>query len=222
MSFNNLTICYFNYRYRTCPVSYPLFNEANNMCYDTCGPYNYENTTQGTCLPCLYNCYTCSNITTIICLSCNSTVDHRVISGTNCLCDLGYYDTGATVCASCNYSCATCTVGTACTSCTTTRTLASGQCQCNDGYAVTGASICVSCSILILGCLNCTSPTACMACDVVHNFVLSSYGNCECSYGNYLNSSASECLPFCSDGITIAPQEECDDGNLIAGDGCSP
>lgn len=29
------------------------------------------------------------------------------------------------------------------------------------------------------------------------------------------------CAPFCSDALAIFP-EECDDGNLVSGDGCSP
>jgi cysteine-rich repeat protein len=30
------------------------------------------------------------------------------------------------------------------------------------------------------------------------------------------------CNPICGDGIVIPIKEPCDDGNLVAGDGCSP
>lgn len=91
MTFNNLSMSYFNYRYRSCPAGFPFFNEANSLCYDVCSAYYYGNTSQSACLPCYYTCYTCSNVTNTTCLSCNSTTDHRILTGTNCVCAAGFY-----------------------------------------------------------------------------------------------------------------------------------
>lgn len=91
-----------------------------------------------------------------------------------------------------------------------------------------------------MGCATCTNNSTCTACIPASNFLLQANHTCSCA-DMYVLSGANcvscliscvcvgyqwdvngQCTPFCSDRITISPPEECDDGNLNAGDGCSP
>lgn len=67
---------------------------------------------------------------------------------------------------------------------------------------------------------NCSEVEYCVSCSVTFSgggdFVQCSV----CSGGYSVDPSLNECKPICGDGL-VAPEEECDDANLNAGDGCS-
>lgn len=61
------------------------------------------------------------------------------------------------------------------------------------------------------GCLSC--PTGCSLC-------LNANLCTECASVNFI-PQGNQCVPLCGDGAIIRPSEQCDDGNIINGDGCS-
>jgi cysteine-rich repeat protein len=77
----------------------------------------------------------------------------------------------------------------------------SGKCVCDYGFFINAMNICEQCKAQ--GCVNCLSQTQCIECDT------SLY---------YLAANVT-CDDTCGDGFKI--YVECDDGNLVNGDGCS-
>lgn len=75
------------------------------------------------------------------------------------------------------------------------------KCVCDYGFFINDMKICEQCTAT--GCLNCINQTQCIECDA------SLY---------YLAPNAT-CDDKCGDGFRI--YVDCDDGNLIDGDGCS-
>lgn len=75
------------------------------------------------CSSCHFSCYTCTNNASTACTSCNTARDKREYKSANntCMCISGYYDSGVSICASCNYTCSTCALSTSCTSCNITK-----------------------------------------------------------------------------------------------------
>ena len=55
-------------------------------------------------------------------------------------------------------------------------------------------------------------------CNASNHFLINN-GKCDCEQGYYLNQTSNICQQICGDGVII--YLECDDGNLIDGDGCS-
>lgn len=138
--------------------------------------------------------------------------------------------------------CGSCTNPTVCNGCDTANhyVMDSGSCVCMSSYFMNSSLQCESCISYLDGCDTCANATVCTACLPNSNYTLNSNGTCQCMdmyvrsgpnciscFVNcvcvgYAWDSHGVCSSFCSDGITIEPTEECDDGNLIAGDGCSP
>jgi proprotein convertase subtilisin/kexin type 5 len=75
------------------------------------------------------------------------------------------------------------------------------KCVCDYGFFINDMNICEQCTAT--GCLNCLNQAQCIECDT------SLY---------YLAPNAT-CDDKCGDGFKI--YVDCDDGNLIDGDGCS-
>lgn len=118
--------------------------------------------------------------------------------------------------------------------------LVEGQCICISGYYIDQAGICQTCGSALIGCDICDTDIACLTCFTASYFALQPNLTCACvpmyvpsgntciscfvdcvCYGYQWNASH-VCTSFCSDSITITPMEQCDDGNFVAGDGCSP
>ena len=68
-----------------------FYLRADNLCYTTCLPRFFKNTTARTCEHCDYDCYTCASAGS--CLTCNETLDFRQFNSTTSRCDpmVGYY-----------------------------------------------------------------------------------------------------------------------------------
>ena len=72
------------------------------------------------------------------------------------------------------------------------------------------------------GCLaNCSVIGSCLTCNVSAS-ASGEFVEClSCSGGYSVDSALNACRPICGDGI-LAPEEACEDGNTMAGDGCGP
>lgn len=75
-------------------------------------------------LACDGTCATCN--TSPGCLTCS--ID-KVLSGTSCICNAGYWMNGFS-CTNCDYSCATCSDGTSCLTCSVNRVISGLLCVC--------------------------------------------------------------------------------------------
>ncbi len=60
----------------------------------------------------------------------------------------------------------------------------------------------------------------CHLCDIAGHYILSTtvYNQCDCMSGYYMDGNG-VCQDICGDGKLLLT--DCDDGNLIFGDGCS-
>lgn len=109
----------FNNRVRSCPVNLTYYEPTSGLCYDICPSLYHANATSLICLPCHYSCQQCSGpYSSTLCSSCSLT-NKRTLNGTQCLCDIGFYDNGVALCLPCDPECLTCTNGTnsSCSSC---------------------------------------------------------------------------------------------------------
>ncbi len=74
----------------------------------------YYDNSVAACALCENNCLTCNGAATTNCLTCDSN-NHRVLSGSTCICQDGYYDDNTNaMCQACHYSCQTCTSSSSC------------------------------------------------------------------------------------------------------------
>jgi len=92
----------------------------------------------------------------------------------------------------------------------------SPQCHCNEGYRGSGFD-CVDENECADGTAGCGVNTACI------NY-LGVPARCRCADGFAPREDGDgrlDCVPLCGDG-EVGPGEECDDGNLLPDDGCSP
>ncbi|CAD8102908.1 unnamed protein product [Paramecium sonneborni] len=186
---------------------------------------------------CRIGCSSC-DYTTNTCLSCEFTgfIPISFYCQNNCGDGLvvqdpyGFYseqcDDGNTINDDgCNTSCQfQCQPSSICTSCINNR------CEiCNTGYQLSNAKICIPIcgdSMLLVGeqcenssilpykgCINCQAQcqSSCLTCNT------SGLGCLSCKNG--YNRIDNLCYSFCGDKIKTE-DEECDDGNLIIGDGC--
>lgn len=80
----------------------------------------------------------------------------------------------------------------------------SGDCVCQSGYALDADGKCKTCSQFVSECATCSSKTTCTVCHL-----------------GYELGGPANCSAICGDGL-LRGSEQCDDGNNVAGDGCSP
>ena len=67
------------------------------------------------------------------------------------------------------------------------------------------------------------SSTLCFTCNTQGNWNFipdDKSKKCTCQKGFYFNSLSETCISRCGDGIKVF-EEDCDDDNLISGDGCT-
>jgi cysteine-rich repeat protein len=88
-----------------------------------------------------------------------------------------------------------------------------GRCNCIQGWIVG-----LHCTTVV-GCTSVTlvnNQSRCIACNAAKHFSL--FGT-TCIFAPHYSFTGSDCIEICGDGFVI--NAECDDGNLIDGDGCS-
>lgn len=142
------------------------------------------------------------------CVTCDPRSSYN---GKECVCQLGTFGNGLT-CTSCDITCSKCT-GPGANQCTQCRdislTLLDGFCStrgpCNPGYYLDGSS----CSRCSENCAACTNPFECSTCIDGFEPITLPLGA----------QTVVSCSEKCGDGKRFTA--ECDDGNLINGDGCN-
>ena len=113
--------------------------------YCSCNNGYFDTTNVQLCTACSYTCQTCVTSATH-CLTCPATRTF-VSASSSCPCIDKSYDAGVAACASCLYSCATCTNGTTCLTCPATRMLSLAlACLCNPGTFDAGQPTCSTCA----------------------------------------------------------------------------
>lgn len=156
------------------------------------------------------NCVLCSSMIAGCQLCLDSTTCTKCLNGY-------YIDTGTGVCVVCSVAinnCAICDNSTYCTLCNSDSYLSNNNanCICNSGlYPVAGLCSVPGCSSAIR-----FTNTVCLACSTINHFRLVGT-NCTCMLG--YTQTANACIVTCGDGLVL--NENCDDGNVISGDGCS-
>ena len=171
-------------------------------------------------------CLDCDTHT--ICTRCDETNDY-------------YLNEVTKECVACPvYGCDQCASMDECAVCESSFTFYLGTCFCQKGtYLDLDVDICIDCSPF---CKYCTGPTAfeCTSCIHDQNRVLVGT-TCVCDEYNYqepetgetcvkINNNkcdrgyikielTGECVEICGDGVLLV--RECDDGNIVNGDGCS-
>ena len=147
------------------------------------------------CSNCLSSCQTCGYYYDD-CQSCNSS-QNRYLDDGSCVCNAGYYDTGAVdnicvLCSSALTECYNCTNGTVCI-------------ECNENYFLFTSGGATECEVCNAKCETCSiTSTNCTSCNnVSYNRVLS--GNtCACESGYVEIGGSTPCLSCDSlnDGCT--------------------
>ncbi len=171
------------------------------------------------CTNCTYGYYVNDNHT---CTKCDVPMEHCsycLVSDTCLDCSFGFYP-NVSECLLCKLQmkeCIDCTTESFCTQCTIDFIPVNGTCQCREGYLVT--QVCTT----ILGCVSnhyVSGIKRCLACNAAANFTYSNF-NCSCQDGYRIFGTNEDavCVETCGDGLLI--YLECDDGNLLNGDGCS-
>lgn len=165
-----------------------------------CDPSQYYDAVIDECFDCHFDCATCTGAPipgNSNCSACKNPTRMLVDGSCYMTCDNNQ------ICLSCHGSCKTCSgsLSNQCLSCPNSKYLNEGSClsACPAG-SFPQASQCRSCPD---GCVACIGLNACTSCTP--GFVLSQ-GKCW--------------VLKCGDNIRV-PGEECDDGNVSSGDGCS-
>uniref|UniRef100_A0A8D8XPL7 furin n=1 Tax=Cacopsylla melanoneura TaxID=428564 RepID=A0A8D8XPL7_9HEMI len=196
------------------------------VCLQQCPEGYFENTEEGTCVPCEPNCASCQDRPD----HCTACDHHLVLYGNKCLaaCPDKTYETDDYRCAPCHNSCETC-IGPAAKECVT----------CRSGYYEL-AGICYSscpvtyypdkkrreCRPCPSGCATCTSGGQCTSClsdyELKSNDCIKS-GTANCSPSQYWSGSACEkCHSTCGlcDGPAADSCLTCPDGKLLEASSC--
>ncbi|KAL1453686.1 hypothetical protein WDU94_010006 [Cyamophila willieti] len=196
------------------------------VCLQQCPEGYFENTEEGTCVPCEPNCASCQDRPD----HCTACDHHLVLYGSKCLaaCPDKTYETDDYRCAPCHNSCETC-IGPAAKECVT----------CRFGYYEL-SGICYSscpatyypdkkrreCRPCPSGCATCTSGGQCTSCltdyEIKSNDCIKS-GTANCSPGQYWSGSACEkCHSTCGlcDGPAADSCLTCPDEKLLEASSC--
>lgn len=216
------------------------FNCTNSTVCVDCIPNLYIEV-DSTCSPCanfMPNCQNCTNqsictfclanyiIDSGSCILCSSKIPGCKtcirLSGSspyiNCTLCLGGYFLNGTICTLCNVpipNCAICSNNHNCQLCNSDsyQSPDNSTCICNDGLVFVSGFCSVS------GCSSAyrfSTATVCLSCNTTNNFYYSG-SNCACVVG--YQQMGINCQVICGDGLVLT--EQCDDGNVISGDGCS-
>lgn len=178
----------------------------------------------GACKDCVENCEVCTGIAQVDCQKCTT---GKFLVNSICIDGCPDYTYLVEVsasgneekyeCYACGSSCRVCTADDECTDCDSPTYLYEGTCytECpGDFLEDTGQRKCVECEDSITHIYN-TETTQCTPCD---SFTLTSL-----SLDGYCNEICGDgaALRFSSELTNIAKRGDCDDGNLVSGDGCS-
>ena len=134
-----------------------------------------------------------------------------------------YSNSTGFVCYACGAYCLTCLNSSVCTNCDSTKVLSSGICTCPmNSYLYN--DICYGCHYSCHTCAATGQFYNCLSCDSTTYRIQSATTppfECVCSQAQGFQAveGAAVCVDICGDGKNIT--SECDDFNVIDGDGCS-
>ncbi len=115
------------------------------------------------------------------------------------------------MCATCNYTCATCSGPSTCLTCNAVKfrqiNMVTGLCDCLIGYYDKGNQLCLACNYK---CLTCSSSLMCDTCDPSTRDT-TNLSNCLCLPGFWDNGFSQSCSP-CAAGCST-----CLNGNNCSG-----
>jgi len=186
-----------------------------------CDPGFYLDVT--TCKSCDPTCSTCIGAGPSKCTSCSTHSGLAGGSGSNCICDSGFYpNTDSAHCFACDGTCVTCS-GPAdkdCVSCISGASVVSGHCTCPPAQYL-GSTSCQSCDST---CTQCQGPgsAACTQCHASASLSGGAPSNCACQSGTFPSTTAANCQPCNSSCATCSDKEttkclSCKSGAVLSG-----
>ena len=172
--------------YPNCCGSSPYIDTMQSTCVASCPARTYLQNSTINCLPCAYDCYTCTNNST--CVTCNNTTDKRQHNSSTNRCDpiSNYYESGITVATLCTYP----------NCCGDAPIIYTAQSSCVAScpartYFENSTMNCLSCAY---DCFNCSNNSTCTACD-------------NSTDKRQFNSTTNRCVPiynYYESGATVA------------------
>ncbi|CDW80137.1 UNKNOWN [Stylonychia lemnae] len=214
-----------------CTICSPGYYRKGKLCVSACAFDEFL--VNDTCRSCDPKCSSCFGISQNQCYTCAENLDTGIgyfQHKTSCLstCPDGFYpDYILKICSPCKPECATCNSLNFCTSCVY------GPYQLNDGECTHFTCLDTQYRALKpqLSCFECDSTCQtcqgvskydCLSCKAKDKFVAQQCLSCNQQPGmtEPLDDSSTECIEICGDGFNYGFYQ-CDDGNLINGDGCS-
>jgi cysteine-rich repeat protein len=221
----------------SCPLGYPYFDIASQLCLSSCNPYTYLNATDNSCYPCINTvCYTCNVNNSNICLTCAT---NFVVVNNTCICDTsqGTYLYINGQCYTCNNLQPYCTLCSYSGNISIAYSSSNFMClTCNStlGYFIDPNNVCQPCSVA--NCATCLGYTSCAVCSGGYGVTAS--GTCStcpitgcqtctnltacsvCSTGyNKINNLCYTCPTSCTCGGYTLPKYSNGDCSTICGDG---
>jgi len=157
------------------------------------------------CLPCSYDCLTCSR--TGVCDSCSRDKDFRQLDNVTlrCMPIIGYYDINQTVCVRCPPSCLSCISASYCIQCQSGYYFFNNTCSsgCPKRFFIEKSSLtCQSCP---LDCFYCDSINNCLDCSLAGDFRMPTSDSKRCaSIVGYYDDNSPVCKP-CQNNCSICP-----------------
>ncbi|CDW72739.1 UNKNOWN [Stylonychia lemnae] len=214
-----------------CVICADGFNRRGQYCVEKCADSEFE--VNGVCKSCDSKCSTCYGTQETQCYTCSENTETQLgyyYFSNSCLvkCPDGYYpDNFAKTCRKCRPECATCTSENYCTSCIYgPYQLNNGECTfftCLDTQyrAIKPQLSCFQCDDSCLTCQG-MSQFDCLSCKPSSQFIGQQCLTCSEQPGmtNPTDDTITGCVEICGDGYNYGYMQ-CDDGNLLNGDGCS-
>ncbi|CDW87691.1 fu domain containing protein [Stylonychia lemnae] len=215
----------------TCTVCATGFLRQGSLCVTKCDDNQFV--VDGVCKSCDPKCSTCYGYNDNECYTCAEntiTLIGYFYFQNSCkgLCPDGYYqDNFSRECKKCNPRCETCISDTFCTKCIEgPYQLNNGECTfftCLDNQyrAIKPQLSCYECDPSCLTCQG-KSQFDCLSCRPKNMLVAQQCLTCSEQPGMMepLDDTINGCIEICGDGFNYGSYQ-CDDGNIINGDGCS-
>ncbi len=144
-----------------CPSTGEIYHVNSYQCDTVCPIGFYPNNTDYYCYSCHIRCYQCTGPLVNQCTNCHNTLQHRILNGTLCVCQLLYYydDIVSDICPGCSHTCLTCNFSStsSCLSCNLTDNRyddGNFSCPCNPGWYDNGGRTCAKCDVTCTTCFG--------------------------------------------------------------------
>jgi hypothetical protein len=189
-----------------CPSTGEIYHVNSYQCDTVCPVGFYPNNTDYYCYKCHNRCYQCTGPLINQCTNCHTTIQHRRLNGTLCVCQLLYYydNIVSDICPDCSHTCLTCNFSStsSCLSCNLTDNRyddGNFSCPCNPGWYDHGGRTCAKCDVTCATCFG-GAWNNCITCpSYATSFRNISSNQCNCIIGYYHSGVAtcSKCIYSC-------------------------